>query len=234
MTLLDVRALRAAHAHIDVLHDLSIEVDADKIVTLIGANGAGKTTTLLAISGLVRKTGGSITFDGRDITRMPAHEIVRLGLIHVPEGRGIFPKLSVEENLRMGAFSRSRWDASELERAYELFPILGDRRKQMGGTLSGGEQQMLAIARGLMAAPKMLLLDEPSLGIAPKLVDRIFEALRRIHKDGCPILLVEQNARRALELADRAYVIETGVVTIKGTGRELLANAEVERAYLGI
>lgn len=233
MSLLSISHLSAAYASADVLHDLSIEVGAEEIVTLIGANGAGKSTTLLAISGLVGKTGGRITFSGRDITSLSPHGIVHLGIVHVPEGRGIFPRLTVDENLRMGAFSVGEPEPEITEKIFALFPILRERRRQMGGTLSGGEQQMLAIGRGLMAKPKLLLLDEPSLGIAPILVDRIFAALVEIHRDGTPILLVEQNAHKALAIANRAYVLESGRVTAEELSITGPVSERVLRAYLG-
>jgi branched-chain amino acid transport system ATP-binding protein len=232
--LLRIENVSAAYGATEALRGVSVEVDAGEVVTLIGANGAGKSTTLLAISGLVEKTAGRVIFDGVDISRIAPHDIVRMGVVHVPEGRRIFPRLTVEENLRMGAFTRRAIDPELLDRAFMLFPILKERRSQAGGTLSGGEQQMLAIARGLMARPKLLLLDEPSLGIAPKLIERIFEALAEIHRGGTPILLVEQNAQLALEFAQRAYVLETGSITLSGAGSELLHNKAVMKAYLGL
>lgn len=203
-------------------------------MTLIGANGAGKSTTLSAISGLVSKTGGRIIFEGDDITSLPPHEIVKRGIIHVPEGRRIFPRLTVNENLAMGGYSRGKIDSAALEKVHQLFPILKERARQQGGTLSGGEQQMLAIGRALVAAPRLLLLDEPSLGLAPKLIERIFEAIREIHAAGTPILLVEQNAKLALEAASRGYVLETGTITLSGSGQDLLKNENVKKAYLGV
>jgi branched-chain amino acid transport system ATP-binding protein len=232
--LLSLENVSAAYGATEALRGVSIDVDAGEVVTLIGANGAGKSTSLLAISGLVKKTAGRIRFDGVDITNAAPHDIVRMGIVHVPEGRRIFPRLTVEENLRMGAFTLPSIDRDLLDRAFALFPILKERRTQAGGTLSGGEQQMLAIARGLMARPKLLLLDEPSLGIAPKLIEKIFEALAEIHKGGTPILLVEQNAQLALEFAQRAYVLETGGITLSGAGCELMHDEAVKKAYLGL
>jgi len=236
--------VRDSHAYIGqtyVLKGVSLEVRHGEIVALIGANGAGKTTTLSTISGLTRSRRGKILFrtdpDGtqRDITRAPAEEIVGMGISHCPEGRQVFSDLSVWENLLIGAYLRKDRQAiqSDLRWVCELFPILGDRRRQSAGSLSGGEQMMLAIGRALMSRPRLLLLDEPSLGLAPILVEVIFEMLEQINAQGTTILLVEQNARMALELAQRAYVMETGRVTLSGTGRELAENEEVRKAYLG-
>ena len=236
--------VRDSHAYIGqtyVLKGVSLEVRHGEIVALIGANGAGKTTTLSTISGLTRSRRGKILFrpdpDGtqRDITRAPAEEIVGMGISHCPEGRQVFSDLSVWENLLIGAYLRKNKQAiqSDLRWVCELFPILGDRRRQSAGSLSGGEQMMLAIGRALMSRPRLLLLDEPSLGLAPILVEVIFEMLEQINAQGTTILLVEQNARMALELAQRAYVMETGRVTLSGTGRELAENEEVRKAYLG-
>jgi len=236
--------VRDSHAYIGqtyVLKGVSLEVRHGEIVALIGANGAGKTTTLSTISGLTRSRRGKILFrpdpDGtqRDITRAPAEEIVGMGISHCPEGRQVFSDLSVWENLLIGAYLRKDKQAiqSDLRWVCELFPILGDRRRQSAGSLSGGEQMMLAIGRALMSRPRLLLLDEPSLGLAPILVEVIFEMLEQINAQGTTILLVEQNARMALELAQRAYVMETGRVTLSGTGRELAENEEVRKAYLG-
>ena len=236
--------VRDSHAYIGqtyVLKGVSLEVRHGEIVALIGANGAGKTTTLSTISGLTRSRRGKILFrpdpDGtqRDITRAPAEEIVGMGISHCPEGRQVFSDLSVWENLLIGAYLRKDKQAiqSDLRWVCELFPILGDRRRQSAGSLSGGEQMMLAIGRALMSRPRLLLLDEPSLGLAPILVEVIFEMLEQVNAQGTTILLVEQNARMALELAQRAYVMETGRVTLSGTGRELAENEEVRKAYLG-
>lgn len=233
--LLTVRDLRAGYGAIDVLHGISIEVARGEIVTLIGANGAGKTSTLMSISRVLRLRGGSIAFDGRDITDLKPDEVVRLGLAQVPEGRKIFPRLTVGENLEMGAYIRH--DAAEIEadreHVFRLFPVLKERLAQLGGTLSGGEQQMLAIGRALMSRPTMLMMDEPSMGIAPILVARIFEAVKELRAGGMTILLVEQNARAALKLADRGYVLETGRVVMSDSGAKLLASDRVREAYLG-
>ena len=232
---LEVKDLRVSYGAIEALRGVSLEVPAGKVVALIGANGAGKTTTLRAISRMVRATAGSIRFEGQELTRLEPHEIVARGLAHAPEGRGIFLNLTVRENLEIGAFLRRDQDgiAKDLERSYELFPILRDRASQTAGTLSGGEQQMLAVARALMSRPKLLLLDEPSLGLAPQVVERIFAVLREVNQAGVALLLVEQNAHKALQLAHRAYVLETGAVVMQGTGAELLASPEVRKAYLG-
>jgi branched-chain amino acid transport system ATP-binding protein len=213
---------------------VSLSVAAGEIVTLIGANGAGKTTTLRTISGLVRATGGRITFRGRRIDRLPAHEIVRAGIGHAPEGRRVFPRLSVRENLEMGAFARrdDRVEA-DFERVHDLFPVLKERADQAAGTLSGGEQQMLAIGRALMGGPSLLMLDEPSLGLAPRFVQLIFSTLEQINAQGTTVLLVEQNAQMALRLAGRGYVIETGEIVLTDTGANLLGSDRVRKAYLG-
>ncbi|MBI4723440.1 MAG: ABC transporter ATP-binding protein [Candidatus Stahlbacteria bacterium] len=219
----------------EVLKSLSIKVGVSEIVTIIGANGAGKTTTLMTISGLLKVRSGKIIFSSREINNRPPQRIVEQGIIQVPEGRHIFPYLTVLENLQMGAFLQKDTKAIEQDLTYvfSLFPILSERRKQAGGTLSGGEQQMLAIARGLMAHPKLLLLDEPSLGLAPKFVDLIFEVILKINHEGTPILLVEQNAQRALSIASRGYVIELGKVVLEGAASDLLQNQLVKQAYLG-
>jgi len=235
MPLLDVRDLRAGYGAITAVKGITLHVDEGEIVTLIGSNGAGKSTTLRAISGVIRPRGGQVTFAGQRIDRLQPHAIVRLGLSHAPEGRGIFHSLTVYENLLMGAYTRS--DAAELqadlERVYRLFPRLKERLRQPGGTLSGGEQQMLAIGRALMARPRLLLLDEPSMGLSPVLVETIFETIQSIRREGATVLLVEQNALMALEIADRAYVIESGEITLSGTGAELSRDDSVRRAYLG-
>jgi branched-chain amino acid transport system ATP-binding protein len=233
--LLDVKDLRAGYGVIEVLKGISIHVDRGEIVCVIGANGAGKTTTLMCVSGIVKTRGGSIQFAGNDLTRVPAHDIVKLGLAQSPEGRKIFPRLTVLENLQMGAFTRTD-DAgikSDIEKAYHYFPILKDRQKQLGGTLSGGEQQMLAIARALMARPKLLLLDEPSLGLAPMIVVKIFQVIRELNQAGMSVLLVEQNARMALKLAHRGYVMETGSITFTDRADVLLNDPRIQAAYLG-
>jgi len=233
--MLELEDLRAGYGNIEALHGISLSVGEGEIVTLIGANGAGKTTTLMTISGCVRARAGAIRFRGRDISGLPPHEIVALGLVQSPEGRKIFPRLSVAENLEMGAFTRRdpAGIAADQNRAFELFPILGERRRQPGGTLSGGEQQMLAIARALMARPKLLLLDEPSLGLAPLVVSRIFEVIRELNREGATILLVEQNAQMALKAAHRGYVLETGTIAMADAADKLLADPRVRSAYLG-
>jgi branched-chain amino acid transport system ATP-binding protein len=233
--LLQVSRLRAGYGPIDVLHDLSVEVNEGEIVALIGANGAGKTTTLMAISGVVKSRSGTINFDGRDITRLRPHEIVQLGLTQSPEGRKIFPRLTVLENLQMGAFTRrdANGVANDIEKAFRLFPILRERKSQAGGLLSGGQQQMLAIARALMARPKLLLLDEPSLGLAPQIVVQIFDVIRDLNQQGMSVLLVEQNARMALKVAHRGYVLETGRITFADRADVLLNDPRVRAAYLG-
>jgi len=234
MPLLNVDGLIAGYGGITAIKGIDLDVNEGEIVTLIGSNGAGKSTTLRAISGVLRPRAGRISFKGEQIERSQAHKIVAMGMSHVPEGRGIFARLSVLENLEMGAFQRRDNEvSSDLDRVYELFPRLKERIRQAGGTLSGGEQQMLAIGRALMARPKLLLLDEPSMGLSPLLVETIFATIQSIQKQGSTILLVEQNAAMALEIADRAYVIESGVITLKGTGAELAKDDSVRRAYLG-
>lgn len=235
--MLNVNSLQVSYGAISAIKGISFNVPAGTIVTLIGANGAGKTTTLRTISGLVKAASGSISFEGRDVMNMPPHEIVKLGLCQSPEGRMIFPGLTVRENLAMGAYLRTDRKAIErdMEYGFTIFPRLKERMKQAGGTLSGGEQQMLAIARALMSKPKLLLLDEPSLGIAPLLVKLIFEKIVEINRDlGTTILLVEQNAHMALNVASYAYVLETGHVTLEGPAKELASNEEVQKAYLGM
>ena len=234
-TVLAVKDLVVHYGAIEALRGISLEVPEKQVVALIGANGAGKTTTLRAISRMVKATAGSVAFAGEEITRIAPHEVVARGLAHAPEGRGIFLNLTVKENLELGAFLRRDKDgiAKDLERSFELFPILRERAGQVSGTLSGGEQQMLAVARALMSKPKLLLLDEPSLGLAPQVVERIFSVLREVNEQGVALLLVEQNAHKALQLAHRAYVLETGNIVMTGTGRELLASPEVRKAYLG-
>jgi branched-chain amino acid transport system ATP-binding protein len=233
--MLVVEGLVAGYGAIDVLRGISLEVREGEIVTLIGANGAGKSTTLMTLCGVVRPQAGSIRFCGEEIVGVPSHMIVRRGLVQSPEGRKIFPRLTVAENLELGAFIRKDRVsiAKDTARIYETFPILGQRRDQAGGTLSGGEQQMLAVGRAMMTRPKLLLLDEPSLGLAPLIVKRIFEVIEELNRDGTTVLLVEQNARMALKLAHRGYVMETGSLTIAGPSAELLADARVQSAYLG-
>ena len=236
MGLLEVRDLRVSYGNIEVLHGISLDVGPGEIVALLGANGAGKTTTLRTISGLLRPRGGRIALDGQALTGLPAHRIVALGIGHVPEGRRIFGVLTVEENLRLGGYLMRR-DAAVLERRiaalYETFPRLGERRAQLAGTLSGGEQQMLAIARALMLKPRLVLLDEPSMGLAPKLVRAIFGMIADICAEGTAVLLVEQNVRQALRIAHRAYVLESGMVALAGASRELAQDSRVRAAYLG-
>ena len=232
LTLQDIRVFYGA---IQAVKGISLDVRERELVTIVGANGAGKTTTLRTISGIYRPTTGSITFEGRNLAALPSHEIVALGISQAPEGRQIFGSLSVRDNLMLGATRRADRASigQELEYLVSLFPVLGERMNQSGGTLSGGEQQMLAIARALMAKPRLLLLDEPSLGLAPMFVNRIFAVISRLKETGVTILLVEQNARKALEIADRAYVMETGRIILEGDARELAANPEIEKAYLG-
>jgi branched-chain amino acid transport system ATP-binding protein len=232
--MLSVRGVATFYGAIQALHGVDLEVGQGEIVTLIGANGAGKSTLLMTICGSPRARSGSIAFAGEDITRLPTHEIVRRGVAQVPEGRRIFPRMSVFENLQMGAtLGDPAHFQHDLERVFAMFPRLAERREQRGGTLSGGEQQMLAIGRALMSRPRLLLLDEPSLGLAPLIVRQIFEAIGRIaREEGVTIFLVEQNAFHALRLADRGYVLANGRVRLSGSGRELLANAEVRAAYL--
>jgi len=231
--LLSIQGITACYGNIDALHDVSLDVPAGQIVTLIGANGAGKSTLMMTIFGNPRARDGRIHFDGRDITEMPTHEIARLGLAQSPEGRRIFGRMTVEENLRMGAeFAGHRDYERELAHVTAIFPRLRERLHQRGGTLSGGEQQMLAIGRAIMGRPKLLLLDEPSLGLAPLVVKQIFEVIRELNRSGVTIFLVEQNAYHALKIANRAYVMVSGNITLSGTGRELLALPEVRAAYL--
>lgn len=233
MPLLDVADLVAGYGAISAIKGIAVSVNEGEIVTLIGSNGAGKSTTLRAISGIIRARSGRITFKDNPIERMEPHRIVSLGISHVPEGRGIFHRMSVLDNLLLGAYQRRDSLDADLERVYGLFPRLKERLGQPGGTLSGGEQQMLAIGRALMARPKLLLLDEPSMGLSPLLVETIFATIVEIRAQGATVLLVEQNALMALEIADRAYVLESGTITLQGTGAELAANDRVRRAYLG-
>ena len=235
MALLEVKDLHVYYGKIHALKGVSLELGKDQIVTLIGANGAGKSTTLKAISGILGASEGQITYEGKPLRDMAAHHIVGKGIVQVPEGRRIFSRLTVAENLKVGAFllSDKKWIADAEERVLELFPRIRQRLKQIAGTLSGGEQQMLAIARGLMSNPRVLLLDEPSMGLAPILVQQIFDTIIGIRKSGIAVLLVEQNAFLALQIADYGYVIETGAISLKGTGAELLDNPQVKEAYLG-
>jgi len=236
MALLSIENLSVHYGAIQALHGVSIAVEPGEIVTLIGANGAGKSTTLRAVSGLLKASSGTITFDGKNLAGLAAHKILRLGMAQVPEGRGIFPNLTVDENLDLGAFARAdRKDvAADRERVFALFPRLKERLVQRAGTLSGGEQQMLAIGRALLARPRLLLLDEPSLGLAPQLVQTIFKIIREINASGTTIFLVEQNAHMALRVAHRAYVLEVGSVVMQGDAKQLAASDEVKKAYLGI
>jgi branched-chain amino acid transport system ATP-binding protein len=233
--MLSIDHLTSTYGRIEVLHGISLVIDAGEIATLIGANGAGKTTLLRAISGVQPISGGDIRLEGRSIAGLPSHARVALGISHVPEGRQLFAPLSVEDNLKLGAWSRPATEAaSELARVYALFPMLAEMRQMPAGTLSGGQQQMLAIGRGLMAKPRLLLLDEPSMGLAPILVEQIFEAIRGLRRDGMTILLVEQNAYAALAIADQAYVLETGRVSMSGPAADIRADQRVREAYLGV
>ena len=235
MALLEVNNLSVYYGVICALKGISFEVNEGEIVSLIGANGAGKTTTMQSVVGLLPKRSGSVIFDGQDITKTPCHKVVRMGMTQVPEGRRIFQELSVYENLLMGAYSMKDSAAfkADLEATYERFPRLAERRNQIAGTLSGGEQQMLAMSRALMCHPKLLMLDEPSMGLSPLLVDQVFEIIKDINKDGTTVLLVEQNAGKSLAISDRAYVLENGEIVLSGTGAELAASEQVKKAYLG-
>ncbi len=234
--MLEIADIHTYYGNIQALKGVSLRIEQGEIVTLIGANGAGKTTTLMSVSGVVPPKKGAVAFLGEEVTRYSTERIVSLGITQVPEGRMIFPRLSVRENLLMGAYLRRDKPGirEDEERAYTLFPVLRERRTQMGGTLSGGEQQMLAIGRALMARPKLLLLDEPSLGLAPLVVENIFEIIKQINADGTTVMLVEQNAQMALQIAHRGYVLETGRVTLEGSARDLLDDPKVRSAYLGL
>ncbi len=233
MSLLEVDDIEVRYGAIRAIKGISFEVNEGEIVALLGANGAGKTTTQKTVSGMLRPTSGTITFDGTRIDGIPAHELISLGICHVPEGRRVFPRMSVRENLEMGAFRFKRPDPVMFERVLDLFPRLRERIEQLGGTLSGGEQQMLAIGRALMGKPHLLLLDEPSMGLAPLIVAQIFDIVREINNEGVTVLLVEQNASQALSLANRGYVLETGEIVLTGTGQALLADDRIRAAYLG-
>ena len=235
MAMLEVNNLEVYYGVICALKGISIHVNEGEIVSLIGANGAGKTTTMQSVIGLLPKKNGTVTFNGTDITKMPCHKIVRSGMTQVPEGRRIFQELTVYENLLMGAYTNNDQAKfkTDLESIYDRFPRLAERRNQIAGTLSGGEQQMLAMYRALMIRPKLLMLDEPSMGLAPILVDQVFSIIKELNQTGTTILLVEQNANKALEISDRAYVLETGSITLSGTGAELAQSDEVRKAYLG-
>ncbi|WP_242341221.1 MULTISPECIES: ABC transporter ATP-binding protein [Anaeromyxobacter] len=234
--MLQIRKLNFAYGDLQVLWDVDLEVKQGEIVTVVGANGAGKSTILRNVSRLVRPTSGSITFEGTELSRVPSHKVVEMGIVQVPEARRIFPEMTVTENLRMGSFVKSTRKDRErnMERVFSLFPRLAERKGQLGGTMSGGEQQMLAIGRGLMGNPRVMLLDEPSLGLSPLLVRNIFEIIKEINRQGTTILLVEQNVFQSLRISHRAYVLETGRVVLSGPGAELLDNAHVKKAFLGI
>jgi branched-chain amino acid transport system ATP-binding protein len=231
--LFEIKDLEVSYGSIAAIKGISLEVRKGEIVTILGANGAGKTTTMRSISQLLKAKSGSIRFKGQELTQIAAHKVVKLGISHAPEGRRVFGVLSVEENLLLGAFTQRKVDCKILDWVYELFPRLKERRKQLAGTLSGGEQQMLAIGRSLMSKPELLLLDEPSLGIAPILVKEIFREIKKISQSGVTVLLVEQNAKAALKLADRGYVLDVGKIALSGTSQELLASEKVQEAYLG-
>lgn len=231
---LRVENIHVYYGAIHAIRGVTFTVNEGEVVTLIGANGAGKSTILKTVSGLLRPKSGTISFDGTDITQIPPYKLVPMGLAHVPEGRRIFQQMTVEENLEMGAFTQPKGGiAMDLEKVFALFPRLKERRRQIAGTLSGGEQQMLAMGRALMSHPKLLMLDEPSMGLAPILVEQIFDIIRSLHRTGTTILLVEQNAQMALSVADRAYVLETGEITLTGTGDELIHSDAIRKAYLG-
>lgn len=235
MAMLEVKDLEVNYGVIKAIKGISFEVNEGEVISLIGANGAGKTTILHAVSGLLGKAAGTVTFEGQDITKVPAHKIVSMGMAHVPEGRRVFAQLSVYENLKLGAYTRK--DKKELEETlnmvYERFPRLKERKNQLAGTLSGGEQQMLAMGRALMSHPKMILMDEPSMGLSPIFVEEIFSIIRDISASGTTVLLVEQNAKKALSIADRAYVLETGNITLSGDAKQLMNDDSVKKAYLG-
>ena len=235
MAMLEVKDLEVYYGMIQAIKGISFEVNEGEVIALIGANGAGKTTTLHTITGLLSPKKGSIMFEGKDITKVPAHKIVSMGMAHVPEGRRVFAELSVYENLRMGAYTRK--DKNEIEESlknvYKRFPRLEERKNQMAGTLSGGEQQMLAMGRALMSKPRIILMDEPSMGLSPILVNEIFDIIRAVSESGTTVLLVEQNAKKALSIADRAYVLETGKIVLEGNAKDLLEDDSIKKAYLG-
>jgi branched-chain amino acid transport system ATP-binding protein len=234
--LLSVKSISAQYGRAHVLHDVSFDVEHKQIISVIGANGAGKSTLVKVISGMVQPTTGEVIFDGEDITALPVHEIVTRGIVHVPEGRRLFNDMTVLENLLLGSahINARRWRARELERVYSLFPILAERRSQLAGTLSGGQQQMVAIGRGLMSSPKLLMLDEPSLGLAPKVVTEILAVISGLNKGGLPVLLIEQNVKHSLAISDRGIVLENGRVALADSGAALLNNEHTRRAYLGL
>lgn len=235
MAMLEVRDLQVYYGMIHAIKGISFDVNQGEVIALIGANGAGKTTTLHTITGLLAPKSGSVLFEGKDITKVPAHKIVSMGMAHVPEGRRVFAELSVYENLKMGAYTRK--DKKEIEESlanvYKRFPRLEERKNQMAGTLSGGEQQMLAMGRALMSKPKIILMDEPSMGLSPIFVNEIFDIIRAVNESGTTVLLVEQNAKKALSISDRAYVLETGTITMSGKAKDLLEDEAVKKAYLG-
>ena len=235
MAMLEVRDLQVYYGMIHAIKGISFDVNQEEVIALIGANGAGKTTTLHTITGLLAPKSGSVLFEGKDITKVPAHKIVSMGMAHVPEGRRVFAELSVYENLKMGAYTRK--DKKEIEESlanvYKRFPRLEERKNQMAGTLSGGEQQMLAMGRALMSKPKIILMDEPSMGLSPIFVNEIFDIIRAVSESGTTVLLVEQNAKKALSISDRAYVLETGTITMSGKAKDLLEDEAVKKAYLG-
>lgn len=235
MAMLEIRDLEVNYGAINAIKKISFDVNQGEVIALIGANGAGKTTTLHTITGLLKTKSGSVRFEGKELTKLPPHKIVAMGMAHVPEGRRIFQQLSVFKNLDLGAYTRRDREeyARNLAMVYEKFPRLEERKNQIAGTLSGGEQQMLAMGRALMSHPKTILMDEPSMGLSPKLVKEIFSIIRKLHEQGITILLVEQNAKMALSIADRAYVLETGRITMEGDAKELLNNEQVRKAYLG-
>jgi branched-chain amino acid transport system ATP-binding protein len=232
----EVKEIDVFYGDAQALYGLSLQVREGEVVTLVGANGAGKTTTLRAISGLLPVARGEIAFEGRTLLGVPAHRRAELGIALVPEGRELWPQLTVRENLELGAYSKAarRHLSGSLERVYELFPVVKERSRQVAGSMSGGEQQMVAIARALMTRPRLLMLDEPSLGLAPVVVSQVFDTIRRLHAEGLTILLVEQNLKKALEMADRGYVVETGSISIEGTAADLLADPTIRSAYLGV
>ena len=235
MAMLEVKDLQVYYGMIQAIKGISFEVNQGEVIALIGANGAGKTTTLHTVTGLISPKSGQVLFEGKDITKTPAHKIVSMGMAHVPEGRRVFAELSVYENLRMGAYTRK--DKAEIEetlkRVYKRFPRLQERKNQMAGTLSGGEQQMLAMGRALMSKPRIILMDEPSMGLSPIMVNEIFDIIRAVSESGTTVLLVEQNAKKALSIADRAYVLETGKIVLSGDAKELLEDDSIKKAYLG-
>ena len=235
MAMLEVKGLEVFYGVIQAISGISFEVNEGEIVTLIGANGAGKTTTMQSIMGLIPIKNGTITYQGQVVNKIPSHKIVKLGMTQVPEGRRVFQELTVYENLLMGAYiqNNSKQIKLDIERVYDKFPRLKERKNQIAGTLSGGEQQMLAMGRALMSRPKLLMLDEPSMGLSPLLVDQVFDIIKEIHKDGTTILLVEQNAGKSLAISDRAYVLENGVIAYSGTGKELLESVKIKKAFLG-